>query len=71
MSPQKHVAAQSCCALPSGTQQDCAPTKTSRLWLWVLAAFALQLVAWTAWLVVASKNKVAEVPLAGAIGGKR
>jgi hypothetical protein len=38
--------------------------KPSRLWLWGLVAFALQFAAWTAWFVVASKNKVAEVPLA-------
>jgi hypothetical protein len=30
----------------------------------VLAAFALQLAAWTAWFVIASHHKVAEVPLA-------
>lgn len=36
----------------------------SRLWLWVLVAFALQFAAWTAWFVLASKNPVQEVPLA-------
>ncbi len=35
----------------------------SRLWLWFVAAFALQAVAWTAWFVIASKHKVQEVPL--------
>ncbi|MCF7687169.1 MAG: hypothetical protein K9M98_10450 [Cephaloticoccus sp.] len=38
-------------------------TKKSRLWLWIVAAFALQLAVWTLWLVLASKNKVEEVPL--------
>jgi len=38
--------------------------KPSRLWLWVVAAFALQAAAWTAWFIIASNNKVAEVPLA-------
>lgn len=38
--------------------------KPSRLWLWVVAAFLLQAAAWTAWLVIASKHRVQEVPLA-------
>ena len=38
--------------------------KPSRLWLWFVAVFALQLGAWTTWFVIASQNKVAEVPLA-------
>lgn len=38
--------------------------KKSRLWLWFVAAFALQLGVWATWLVIASKNKVQEVPLA-------
>jgi hypothetical protein len=40
--------------------------KGSRLWFWVLAAFAVQASAWTAWFVVASHHHVAEVPLASA-----
>ncbi len=40
--------------------------RRSRLWLWVLAAFAVQLTAWTAWFVVAAHHPVAEVPLAPA-----
>ena len=39
--------------------------KKSRLWIWFVAAFALQLAAWTAWFVIASHNRVAEVPLVG------
>jgi len=42
------------------------PERRSRLWLWFVAAFVLQLGAWTAWFVVAAKHKVAEVPLATA-----
>lgn len=37
--------------------------KPSRLWLWVVAACALQVAAWTAWLVIASQHQVHEVPL--------
>jgi hypothetical protein len=36
----------------------------SRLWLWLVALFGLQLVAWTAWFIVASHFPVEEVPLA-------
>jgi len=38
--------------------------RVSRLWLWILVAFLLQLAAWGAWLYVASTHQVAEVPLA-------
>lgn len=34
-----------------------------RPWLWIILVLALQLGAWTAWLTIASKHKVAEVPL--------
>jgi hypothetical protein len=48
------------------------PRKPSRLWLWFIAAFLLQAAAWTTWFVIASQNKVQEVPLAvGAVSGKR
>ena len=36
----------------------------SRLWLWFVAAFLIQGAAWTAWFIIASQHKVAEVPLA-------
>ena len=39
--------------------------KKSRLWIWFVAAFALQLGAWTAWFVIASQHRVQEVPLVG------
>lgn len=38
--------------------------RPSRLWLWFVAAFALQLVAWAAWLTIASQNRVQEIPVA-------
>jgi hypothetical protein len=41
-----------------------APAKKSRLWLWFVAAFAIQISVWVAWLIIASKNRVQEVPLA-------
>jgi hypothetical protein len=47
------------------------PTRKSRLWLWFVAAFALQAAAWTTWLVLASHHRVAEVPLVGSDGGRR
>ena len=38
--------------------------KKSKLWLFFVAAFALQLAAWTAWFLIAARHPVAEVPLA-------
>lgn len=40
--------------------------KSSRLWLWFVAAFAVQALVWTALFIVAHQNPVAEVPLVGA-----
>lgn len=37
--------------------------KPSRLWLWFVAAFLLQCVAWAAWFTIAAGHKVQEVPL--------
>jgi hypothetical protein len=37
--------------------------RPSRLWLWFVAAFVLQLGAWTMWFVIASNHQVQEVPL--------
>lgn len=45
-----------------------ARARRSRLWLWIVAAFVIQAAAWTAWFTIASRNRVAEVPLA--TGGK-
>lgn len=51
---------------PSATEMPATESaRPSRLWLWVVAAFALQAAVWTAWLVIASHHKVATVPLAG------
>jgi len=71
MNPENNAGAQSCCALSSKAQPDGAPSKPSRLWLWVVAAFALQAAAWTAWFIIASHHQVAEVPLATSGGGAR
>lgn len=43
-------------------------SRPSRLWLWIVVAFVIQAAAWTAWFTIASKHRVAEVPLA--TGGK-
>lgn len=43
-----------------------AQEKKSKLWLFFVAVFALQLAAWTAWFIVARHNPVQEVPLATA-----
>lgn len=40
-----------------------APARRSLLWLLFVAAFAVQLVVWTVWFVIASHHPVAEVPL--------
>jgi hypothetical protein len=40
--------------------------RRSYLWLWFVAACALQIAAWTAWIIVAQRHDVAEVPLATA-----
>lgn len=48
-----------------------APAKPSRLWLWFVAAFLIQGAAWAAWLTIAAKHKVQDVPLAGAASDKR
>lgn len=37
--------------------------RSSRLWMWVVAAFLLQLAAWVAWFTIASQHRVEEVPL--------
>lgn len=38
--------------------------RRSKIWLWIVAACALQVGMWIAWLIVASHHRVAEVPLA-------
>lgn len=37
--------------------------KKSKLWLFIVAAFALQLAAWTAWFLIAARHPVEEVPV--------
>lgn len=38
--------------------------RPSRLWIWFVAAFALQLIAWAVWLTIASQHRVQEIPVA-------
>jgi len=47
----------------TSTTTEAAPARPSRLWLWVVAAFAIQIAVWTGWFILASKHPVAEVPL--------
>lgn len=42
---------------------DPTPASRSRLWLWFVAAFAVQLAAWGLWLGIAARHPVQEVPL--------
>jgi len=42
------------------------PVLRSRLWLVFVVACALQMAAWTAWIIFASRHPVAEVPVATA-----
>jgi hypothetical protein len=35
----------------------------SRLWLWIVAAFVVQALAWAAWFAIASLHPVEEVPV--------
>lgn len=44
------------------------PAPGNKLLLVVALVFALQLTVWVAWILFASKNPVAEVPLAPATG---
>lgn len=37
--------------------------KKSRLWLWFVFAFVVQISVWSTWVTIASKNRVQEVPL--------
>ena len=38
--------------------------RRSKIWFWVVAAFVVQIIAWAVWLTIASKHRVADVPLA-------
>jgi hypothetical protein len=40
-----------------------APAPRSRLWLWFVAAFAVQWAAWGIWLTIAARHRVQEVPI--------
>ncbi|MEY4689399.1 MAG: hypothetical protein RIR76_3422 [Verrucomicrobiota bacterium] len=47
--------------MPTGDSRH--PPRPSRLWLWFVVAFAVQLVVWGGWLAIASRHRVPEVPL--------
>ena len=47
----------------TGKQAE-SPAPRSRVWLWVFVAFTIQIGVWTAWITIASRHKVQEVPLA-------
>jgi len=49
---------------PNTLDAAAEPAPRSRLWLWFVALFVVQIGVWTAWIVIASNNRVAEVPLA-------
>jgi len=40
------------------------PVRPSRLWIWLVALFVAQSVAWIIWFTIAARNPVEEVPLA-------
>lgn len=42
-----------------------AEDKRSRFWIWIVVAIGLHLAAWAAWLTLASRHPVPEVPVAG------
>jgi len=47
--------------VPAGDSR--AAVRKSRLWLWFVAAFAVQFLAWGWWLTLASRHRVQEVPV--------
>ncbi len=61
--------------IPAGSGRAVGPTprasesdpggqrRPSRLWLWFVAAFVVQILVWAAWLTIAARNPVATVPL--------
>jgi hypothetical protein len=51
-------------SIPVSTTPAAIGSKPSRLWLWFVAAFLIQAVAWTALFRIANQNRVEEVPLA-------
>ena len=38
--------------------------RSSRLWLWIVAACLAHFATWTAWFIIAAHHPVEEVPLA-------
>lgn len=59
-------------ATPGASREPAVPDPPrSRLWLWIVAIVALQFAAWTAWLIIASNHRVADVPLSSSAGGDK
>lgn len=64
-------------ATPASPLNTKAPAETSprheapsRIWWFVIVAFAVQLAVWTAWLTFAGHHRVEEVPLATGSEGR-
>ena len=50
--------------LNAGSATPATPEpKTSRLWLWFVAAFMIQAAAWVVWFTIAAQHRIDEVPL--------
>lgn len=41
-----------------------APRQASRVWVWVIVVFAVQVAVWTAWFIFAAHHPVEEIPVA-------
>lgn len=40
-----------------------ARPRPSRLWIWFVVGFGIQLAVWTAWFIIAAHHPVEEVPV--------
>ena len=48
---------------PGSATPATSEPKTSRLWLWFVAAFMIQAAAWVVWFTIAAQHRIDEVPL--------
>ena len=53
---------------PGSATPATSEPKTSRLWLWFVAAFMIQAAAWVVWFTIAAKHRIEEVPLTTEVG---
>ncbi len=44
--------------------------RSSKLWIWIVVAFVLQITAWAIWFTIAGQNPVKEVPLVTPISSR-